>query len=260
MREAGGDALLVHVAPEPVFLAAHIPGALHVSPEALVSGLPPAPGRLPPVARLNALFSSIGYTREREIIAYDDEGGGWAGRFLWTLEVIGHSRWRYLNGGIHAWAAASGALATGPAEAPPRTEVSVAINTNSIAEAEDVLAAIGADDTVIWDVRSREEYVGERVTAKRRGHIPSAVHLDWLALKDPADHQRLVPDLPGLLAAQGITPDKAVITHCHTHHRSGLSWLVARMLGYPSVRAYHGSWSEWGNRGDLPVTDGNEPG
>jgi thiosulfate/3-mercaptopyruvate sulfurtransferase len=72
-------------------------------------------------------------------------------------------------------------------------------------------------------------------------------------LKDPERATRLVEDLPALLAEHGVDPARPVITHCQSHHRSGLSYMVGRLLGFASIRAYHGSWAEWGNRDDLPI-------
>ena len=245
--------LLVQVAEPASFRAAHVPGAVLVEPRDLVCGIPPATGRLPPHAQLSALFSRIGYRRNMEIVACDDEGGGWAGRFLWTLDVIGHRNWGYLNGGIHAWIASGRSVETGVSRVPVPSKAAIKIDLAPIAEAEDVLDAIEDANQVIWDVRSAEEFGGIRRVARRAGHVPGAVNIDWLALKDPFDRQRLIPDIRQLLDGHGICPDKSIITHCQTHHRSGLSYLVARLLEYPDVRAYHGSWSEWGNRDDLPV-------
>ena len=236
------------------YRAAHLPGAILVEPGELVCGIAPATGRLPGLERLTALFSRIGYRTDLDIVACDDEGGGWAGRFLWTLDVIGHRNWRYLNGGVPAWISAGRAVETGSGTSPVPTRVSLKIDTAPIAEADDVLNAIGDAEQVIWDVRSAQEFHGIRRTARRAGHIPGAVHLDWLQLKNPRDSQRLVGDVEDLLHRNAIRPGKSIITHCQTHHRSGLSYLVGRLLGYPNIRAYHGSWSEWGNRDDLPVT------
>jgi thiosulfate/3-mercaptopyruvate sulfurtransferase len=214
-----GALRLIHVADAASYEDFHLPGALLVEPRELVDGTPPASGRLPSLERLEALFGRLGYDPNLEFILYDDEGGGWAGRFAWTLDVIGHPGWAYLNGGIHAWADWGGPLERG-----------------------------------IWDVRSREEYLGLRSGSARAGHIPGAKHLDWLRLKDPARATRLAEDLRGLLAEHGIDPERPTITHCQTHHRSGLSYMVGRLLGFRQIRAYHGSWSEWGNRDDLPVS------
>jgi len=253
------DLLLVHVAEPAAYEHAHLPGALLVTPRDLVDGRPPAPGRLPDEARLSALFSSLGYRPELHIVVYDDEGGGWAGRFIWTLDVIGHRRWSYLDGGIHAWLAAGLPVEGGPGPSPPSCRVSVTIDSAPIATFEEVRAAIGDGSQVIWDVRSAEEYRGERSGSRRAGHIPSAVHLDWMRLKDPSRQLRLVADLQELLAEHGILPGKRVITHCQSHHRSGLSYLVGRLLGFPHIRAYDGSWAEWGNRDDTPVATGSRP-
>ena len=70
---------------------------------------------------------------------------------------------------------------------------------------------------------------------------------------DPQKNFRIRENLEDELHALGITPDKEIITHCHTHHRSGFTYLVAKQLGFSRVRAYDGSWSEWGNRPDTPV-------
>lgn len=253
------ELLLVHVAEAAAYVQAHLPGALPVEPASLVAGTRAAPGKLPDRARLQALFAGLGYAPERPVVVYDDEGGGWAGRFVWTLDVIGHRRWSYLNGGIHAWSAAGLPLVSGPAPEVAASTADIDLDRRPVAALEDVLAAIGDPGQVIWDVRSGEEYRGERSGSARAGHIPTAVNLDWNRLKDPARALRLMQDLPGLLAAHGVTPDKRVITHCQTHHRSGLSYLVARLLGF-DVRAYDGSWAEWGNREDTPVTTGPEPG
>ncbi len=244
--------VLIQVTSEEVFLQAHLPGAQLVLPGELVCGTPPAAGRLPAKQALDALFSRLGYRPDQHFVVYDDEGGGWAGRFAWTLDVIGHDGWTYLNGGLQAWQAAGLPLASGPQPARSPTRVDVTIDTAPIAEIADVLAAIADPQQVIWDARSAEEYAGTKQTAQRNGHIPGAVNLDWLAVQDRTDNFRVVEDLEGLLAATGISGKAGIITHCQSHHRSGLTYMLGRLMGLP-IRAYHGSWSEWGNRDDTPI-------
>lgn len=247
--------LLIQVTSAEVFAQAHIPGAVVVLPAELVCGVPPATGRLPDTEHLQAMFSRIGYHADADIVVYDDEGGGWAGRMGWTLDIIGHTTWRYLDGGLHAWQAAGLAFADSVAPAPEPTAPIIHIDTAPIAEIPDVLATIDDPQQLVWDVRSAEEYRGEKQSSARAGHIPGAVNLDWLLLKDPQNAQKIYPDIEARLAAIGVDATKRIITHCQTHHRSGLSYMIGRLLDY-DIRAYHGSWSEWGNRDDTPIATG----
>ena len=218
--------------------------------------MPPATGRLPETEAIGAMLASIGYRHDADIVVYDDEGGGWAGRLAWTLDVIGHTRWTYLNGGMQAWQAAGFEFEQGPVQPTETAPVPVTIDPGPIAEIEDVLAAIDDPRQVIWDVRSAEEYAGTKQNAARAGHIPGAVNLDWMALKDPSRDMRLTEHIEDALRDLGLMDADNIITHCQTHHRSGLSYMLGRLLNLP-IRAYHGSWSEWGNREDTPIEVGN---
>ena len=246
--------LLVHVGDYDEYLAGHIPGAIYVDPKQLVCGIPPATGKLPDKTQLDELFSWLGLLPERPVVAYDTEGGGWAGRFIWTLDVVGHNYFAYLNGGLHAWKALNLPLKSG-IEEPHSNDCNVTIHDKPIATAESILEHLGGTKQVIWDARSKEEFTGLRQTAKRNGHIPGAVLFPFEELIDFDNHTRLKDPiiLSGQLEGLGIVQELEVVTHCHTHHRSGLSYLVARILGYQSLKAYDGSWSEWGNRDDTPI-------
>ncbi len=250
----GEDLLVVQVTSRQVYDAAHIEGSVCVEPAELVSGAPPATGRLPDVERLASLFGRLGLGADRQVVTLDDEGGGWAGRFAWTLDVIGRRDWIYLDGGLHAWHQGGLPLVSGPpAQVEAGAHVDIAIDRTPIAEAEDILDRLDDPDLTVWDCRSWEEYAGQRAAAARAGHIPGAVHLDWLELMQRDRGLRLIDDLAGLLERRGIGAQQEVIAHCQTHHRSGLAYMVARLLGFPRTRAYHGSWSEWGNRPDTPI-------
>ena len=110
-------------------------------------------------------------------------------------------------------------------------------------------------DLALLDARTWEEYRGSRVLAQRGGHIPAAVHLNWLDTIDGGRQLRLKTDheLTVMLSQRGIAPDREIVVYCHTHHRSAHSWMMLRHLGYSRVRGYAGSWSEWGNDARTPI-------
>jgi len=251
------DLVLVDLCRPDQYISAHLPGAVHVSPAETQRGVPPAPGLLPFPERLQQLVERLGLRSDSWVVVYDDEGGGWAGRMLWLLDSIGFQRYSYLNGGLIAWAQEERPLTQ---ELPEAAQTSQPLFQTSLREEptatlDYILGRLGAADLAIWDARSPGEYFGNQVTARRAGHIPGAVNLEWTQAMDPSRGYRLKSDdrLRTMLTQLGITPEKEVITHCQTHHRSGLTYLVAKHLGYPRVKAYAGSWSEWGNHPETPI-------
>ncbi|WNW13109.1 rhodanese-like domain-containing protein [Pseudomonas sp. DTU_2021_1001937_2_SI_NGA_ILE_001] len=246
------ELILVDLTNPARFEAGHIPGAHFIEPKRTQLGQPPAPGLAPALTDLERLFGELGHRSDAVYVVYDDEGGGWAGRFIWLLDVIGHSRYHYLNGGLLAWEAAGLPLSreTPAAHSAP---VSLTLHDEPTATREYLQSRLGADDLAVWDARGADEYHGQKVLAAKGGHIPGAIHFEWTDGMDKAQQLRIRQDLGECLKARGITPDKEIITHCQTHRRSGFTYLAAKALGYPRVKAYAGSWSEWGNHPDTPV-------
>jgi len=235
---------------------AHVPGAVHVDPARLLCGQPPVPNKLPSATQLSALFSELGLTPERRVVVYDDQMGPWAGRMIWTLHCVGHQRCSFLNGQLQAWREAGLALEAGE-NTPLPGRFEARIDPTYLADVDYILGHLEYADVKVWDARGLDEYRGEKVVnAKKGGHIPGAIWYEWTDTMIGSGDTRLRPaaELLADLRERGLTPDQEIITHCQTHRRSGLTYLVARHLGFDRVRCYDGSWFEWGNRDDTPVT------
>jgi len=118
-----------------------------------------------------------------------------------------------------------------------------------------VLENIGNKQVQLLDARSLDEYSGEKKFAARGGHIPGAIHYDWMEIMDSSRNGRLKnsKELAATLAHHGFSADKHITCYCHTHHRSALSFIMLKSLGYTDISGYPGSWSDWGNADDTPI-------
>ena len=233
----------------------HIPGAVNLNYAEIIQPHPPAMGLLPDEQTLSTVLSRIGLTPESHVVAYDDEGNGRAGRFLWTLDVLGHPHFSLLNGGLQAWMAAGKPLQQDIVAPTPSAYPARYANPEALADKDYVLSHLGQADLALLDVRSPAEYQGQDVRAARGGHIPGAVNMNWTNAMDQTRQLRFKPDdsLRTMLQDIDVTPDKEVIVYCQTHHRSAHTYMVLKHLGYAKVRGYAGSWSEWGNDPSLPL-------
>lgn len=235
------------------YKAGHIQGAVNIPVEDTFN--PEGPKQMAgPPEQEKQLFGQKGIGKETKVVVYDNGKETKASRLFWTLEYYGKSNVSVLDGGFKKWQQQN--LATSTEE----TKVTAAdfapkANPALLAAKADVLAAIDKPGMAIVDSRSPQEFSGQDLRAKRGGHIPGAVNINWTdlftgddppVLKSPADLKKMYEDA-------GVTKDKKVIAHCQTGQRSSVTYLTLRLLGYDNVRNYDGSWQEWGNDPDVPI-------
>ena len=237
------------------YAQAHIPSAHFINYADIVHIKKPIMGLLPDVENFSKLVSSLGINENTHVIAYDDEGGGCASRFIWTLNVFGHTNASLLNGGLHSWANEGHPLSN---ENPVNTEpsdYSLSDTGQYTVDSDYIQQHLDDKNTTLLDARSLAEFNGEKKFADKAGHIPGAIHFEWTDAMDRNNNLRLL--LEGVIEQRleqlGITKDKEVICYCQSHHRSAFSYLMLRHLGYENVKGYPGSWSDWGNQADTPV-------
>ena len=174
-------------------------------------------------------------------------------RGFWFAEYLGHADVHVLDGGLAAWLTAGLAVET-DSDVPKPVKFEFKPNVKTVATYSSVLDAIDDPDCVIVDNRSREEFVGTDKRARHGGAIPGAKHRDW---EDLYDHDtgcmKSADRLREAFGSLDATPDKEITLYCNTGYRSAHAYLALRLLDYPRIRNYVGSWQEWGNRDGLPI-------
>lgn len=253
-RIAGNEMLIVDLSAPEHYAAGHLPNAVPLAYSQIVASQPPVAGLIPDAELLSQILGSIGLSADKQVVAYDDEGGGKAARLIFTLHAAGHFSASLLDGGLPAWREAGGEISQEPAQ-PERTSYPVSLHGSNVATREDILAQLDDPDLRLLDTRSAGEFSGSDLRAARGGHIPGARHLEWTDLMDHGRHHALRSDdeIRALLAERDVLPEHDVIVYCQTHHRSAHTYIAMRHLGYPRVRGYPGAWSDWGNTPDTPV-------
>ena len=277
--------LLLDLRPAEHFAAGHVPGAVHLDLWGVsLIDTDPAPMRAF-MWMIVHMLELRGIDAGRPVVVYDEQSGLRAARAFWFLEYFGHPSVRLLDGGYGAWTreglpvASFAPRAAGEARGAERGDGAPASDApggvqgsppilkekadwlsgeppqvaDRVATWRDVRDCLGRPGVVLLDTRTDGEYCGTLVRAKRGGAVPGAVHIEWTRNLGPDGAFKPAAELRAMYEQAGVTPDKEVITYCHGGYRAAHSYLALRLLGYPRVRNYIGSWKEWGDREDLPL-------
>jgi thiosulfate/3-mercaptopyruvate sulfurtransferase len=234
------------------YAAGHIPGAVHLPVNHARLALKESGFALPPDYEIEERLGQLGITKETMVVAYDDQGGFNASRLFFTLEYAGHRKVALLNGGITKWTAEKRSLSNTPPQMS-KTVYQIHTETQRVAPAGWIAANLGKPNLALVDARSPAEYRGEDIRAKRGGHIPGAVNIEWTHNLTGDKTFKSADELLALYEKAGVTKDKTVVSYCQTMQRGAVTYFTLRLLGYPDVRGYDRSWSEWGNDPTLPA-------
>ena len=212
--------------------------------------------------RFAKLLSSKGISKDTTVVFYGDKNNWWATYAFWVFQLFGHTNAKIMNGGRKKWEEEGRPMTTAVPKYP-ETDYPVPVRDDSKIRAfrDQVREHVNKGGALV-DVRSPGEYSGELLHmadypqegALRGGHIPGAKNIPWARAANDDGTFKSPADLRSLYEGQGITPDKDVVAYCRIGERSSHTWFVLTyLLGYPNVRNYDGSWTEWGNLVGAPI-------
>ena len=211
---------------------------------------------------LEELLGGAGVSNDTTIVLYGDNNNWFAAWALWILKYYGHKDVRLLDGGRVKWLSDKREITTEVPSYAATTYHAEEPVTNVRALRDQVLSQIGQSGVALVDVRSPGEYSGELLApanlpqegAQRGGHIPGAANIPWGQAVREDGTFKSAEELRALYGGKGVTPDKEVIAYCRIGERSSHTWFVLNyLLGYPRVRNYDGSWTEWGSLIGVPI-------
>jgi thiosulfate/3-mercaptopyruvate sulfurtransferase len=208
------------------------------------------------------LLRSIGINENTTLILYGDFNNWFAAFAFWVFKYYGYNDVRIMNGGRKKWLDEDRKLDRIIPSYPMGNFKAKGQDEKIRTYLNEVSNSINRDDHVMVDVRSPAEFVGEVTApaeyptehAQRGGHIPGAKNIPWGKAVNEDGTFKSVEELTQLYQAKGVLPEKEVIAYCRIGERSSHTWFVLKyLLGYPSVKNYDGSWTEWGNMIGNPI-------
>jgi thiosulfate/3-mercaptopyruvate sulfurtransferase len=230
----------------------HIPGATHFD----LFGLSLVDTTEAPLKAFMFMIHHVlelrGVSADKPVVFYGTNSDMRAARGVWFLEYYGHPNVKMLDGGFQAWQQAGGPV-TRDAATPKAATFKSTERRDVLATVDDMLDSLRRKDVAILDTRSQGEHLGTVVRAARGGSIPGSIHIEWTDNLDASGKFKSNAELKAMYEKAGVSADKEVLSYCQGGYRAAHSYIALRLLGYPRVRNYIGSWKEWGDRADLPL-------
>ena len=220
-------------------------------------------------AGFETLLGRNGIGNDTVVVFYGDRNNWYATYTYWLFKYFGHADARVMNGGRAKWEAEGRPMTREMPSPPAATYTAQEPDERIRAYRDDVLAQVNAGAPALVDVRSVPEYTGEvlhmagyaQEGAQRGGHVLGAQSIPWATAANEDSTFKSPQQLKDIYEGKSITSDKHVIAYCRIGERSSHTWFVLReLLGYPDVRNYDGSWTEWGSMVGVPIAKGADPG
>ncbi|HYN20637.1 MAG TPA: sulfurtransferase [Thermoanaerobaculia bacterium] len=245
-----------------LYSSGHIPGAVEVDWTRDLND----PLRRDYLGResFQSLMRRIGVGPDTTIILYGDKNNWWATYALWVFRLFGHEKAKIMDGGRIKWVKEGRPLTQDVPSYPATEYVAPERDDKKIRAFRDQVLKHLESNRPLIDVRSPDEYSGKKLHmpeypnegALRGGHIPGAASIPWARAVNPDDGTfKTADELRALYEGEAkVKPDDDVIVYCRIGERSSHTWFVlTHLLGYPKVRNYDGSWTEWGNLVGVPI-------
>jgi thiosulfate/3-mercaptopyruvate sulfurtransferase len=246
-----------------LFEAEHIAGALQAhldrdlsthADDAVNGGRHP----LPPRERVAAWLDSLGIGSNTQVVVYDRNAGNYCGRLWWMLKWLGHDAVAVLDGGLQAWKAAGGAVATGPASPAAAAVFEVRPALRELVFTDQVVADLGRPAQTVVDARGAPRYRGEvEPLDPIAGHIPGALNRPFTDNFTPEGFFKsadvLKAEWDSVLAGRSAS---TVVHHCGSGVSAVPNLIAMELAGYGPTALYAGSWSEWSRTAGLPCAKG----
>ena len=263
LMTSDSDWLLIDVRPRVQYMLGHIPHAHNLWRPAYEADEweYPIKGMRASQQKMTQLLSRFGVKPETKVILYDEHDNADSARLWWIMRLYGHKNTALLNGGLMGWKQSGFHTSLKVPGAPAPSQYSFNKNNAApelLADLSDIKSVLTNQDVVILDVRNKAEATGQqrRSGVQRKGRIP---HSLWLEFTNTMDDDGFLnkQQLETIFTEKGIQRNQTVIIYCHSGVRSANTLFVLKeLLGYPNVRNYDGSWIEWSNTKELPITSG----
>ena len=233
----------------------HVPGAVFINLDMISAPDTDLPHMMPTAEHFSKCLENLGIGSDHFIVCYDGAGLFSAARLWWMLRAMGHAKAAVLNGGFPKWQREGRPVSTDVPKRTPTT-FNAALNTDMVADADDVVDLLSSDDNQIADARGAPRFFAREPEPRpgiRGGHIPGSKNVPYKSLLSESGEMLPNDELKEVFRKAGLNPDAPITATCGSGVTAAIIRLALLEIGAPEAKLYDGSWADWGMRTDLPV-------